>query len=741
MPNNNRVIHTIATFLDKNLILIAISLCLLCGLLLRSGTFAYIQETPEAVFLDQEPLIGTLDGYFYLKNTKDLLNNTYSSIDHQRAYPDGASLPNTPSLLSVLLATITRITPSSLHWAAALLPPILGLLLAVPIFAFGMHWGGRNMAIFAVLLSLVSYSYATRTAFGMLDTDCLNVTFPFAIAFCFMRFGSIEKYYRYFYFITGIILSFLFLWWWNLAPSVVTAFSIVPLYTALLFFYRPPKREAICFFSFFLIVLFTVFLFVGLDTLKEHANNLLNLYRYVTKNSGLSSSFPNTSLSNMEQIGSSFSSLAENTIGNMPMFLVASAGLIWLSIKKFKDFIYLLPLVIVGGLSLTSLRFFIFLSPLMALGFAYFISQIFTIFPNIKIRSGISVCLFFFLAGQGLADPPMRTSFYNPTVLKGMKNTKKLTEKDAVIYSWWDAGHPLLFWSNRATIADGYIHGGERTTYLGIPYATNNFRLSANFITFFSTRGIKGIHYFLSQYDGNQKEGLDFIKAILANGPNNGKHLIATSSLNDVPFPPDTTNWLDFFFPGNPKPTYFFIESRQMKPVILRWNYWYGTWNTVTQKGDTTLPTIMLADVPEYQNGKLEIPMMSLDETNGTIFINGAFEKPINLKSIAKFNGSLSEKFNYITPEDSRISTPKFTQNHSFNDDEKQYFSSSGQYTLELFPKPYLSYLQDTKLSNTVVKQLFFYKKHTSQPYFKLVDEKHLQYQLWEVKSETAYPE
>lgn len=738
MSNNDKLIQNVASFCDKNLIIITISICLLCGILLRSGTFAYLENTPEAVFLNHEPLIGTLDGYFYLKNTQDLLNNTYSEIDQQRAYPDGVSIPRIPSLLSVIIAAITKNTPLSLHWTAALIPLILGLSLTIPIFVLGMHWGGRSMAIFAVLLTLLSYSYATRTAFGMLDTDCLNVTFPFAIAYCFMRFGAETSYSRYYYFLSGIIFFILFLWWWNLATSIVTAFTIVPLLTALLFFYRPPKKEAICFLSLLFIILCTCLLLTDFDTLQEQANRLVGFFLYVTKNNKLSSSFPNTALSNMEQVGSTISSLAENTIGSLPMFLIGCAGLIWLAIKNNRDFIYFIPLVIVGGLSLTSLRFFIFLAPLLALGFSYFLSQIFLLFPKIKkLLIVIYVCLFIFLAGQGLADPPMRTTFYSPSVLKGMQNIKNLTAKNAVIYSWWDVGHPLLFWSERATIADGYVHSGERTTYLAIPFATDNFRLSANFITFFATRGLKGIHSFLEQYDGNQKEGLDIIKKILSNGPDLGKDIITASSLKHSPPPACATNWLNFFFPLTPKPIYFFIESRQMKPVILRWNYWYGTWNTITQKGDPTLPTIMLGDIPQYQNGKLELPMISLDETNGTLFINGAFDNPIKLKSIAKYNGSLSVEFNYITPGDSRVTTPKFTKNHSFNGDEKQYFTSSGQYTFELFPKPYISYLQDTKLTNSVVKQLFLYKKH--QQYFKLIDEKPLEYQLWEVHSNTAF--
>lgn len=50
------------------------------------------------------------DGYYYLRFTQDLLNDTYEPIDSLRTAPETPLRPSPPPLLSVLTAWGSKIT-------------------------------------------------------------------------------------------------------------------------------------------------------------------------------------------------------------------------------------------------------------------------------------------------------------------------------------------------------------------------------------------------------------------------------------------------------------------------------------------------------------------------------------------------------------------------------------------------------------------------------------------------------
>jgi len=76
----------------------------------------------------------------------------------------------------VIAAGLAKITPFSLNWIGAVLPALLGLLLALPLYALGRFYGGPAMGLTAVLMGLLSHYYVYRSSLGWFDTDCMNVT-------------------------------------------------------------------------------------------------------------------------------------------------------------------------------------------------------------------------------------------------------------------------------------------------------------------------------------------------------------------------------------------------------------------------------------------------------------------------------------------------------------------------------------------------------------------------------------
>lgn len=723
-------------FFSKYSSVFILFICILTGCLLRTGSLALIDLSPQSLFLFDAPLLTSIDGYYYLNNAKMLLEGSYSSVDPLRAYPEGGQLPEIAPLLSYLVAYSAKILKVDLNWTGAILPSILSLLICIPVYGFANRWGGKIAAYFAVLVTMTAHIYATRTAFGMLDTDCMNVTFPFLISWFFFKFALIQNYHRYIYFLLGITFAGLFLWWWDIAPSVVIAFSSFPLLVTILFHYRPPRKEQILFLTIIVSSLTLLAISIGLETIRIQASHFADLFLYVTKNKGLFYLFPNTSVSNLEQEGLSFYELAVNSVGPRLFLLMALIGILQIILRKKTEFLFLLPVFCVGLLSITSVRFLIFLIPMLGIGLGYFVSSILSLNRYKHATASSAICIGAFIFWNSLTDPPVRTTFFSPEVLTGMHRVKKLTPSNATIYGWWDIGHPLLYWSQRRTLADGMIHDGERTVYLAAPLITDNYRFSANYMQFFGNHGVPGINNFIESLKTDQKTGFTFLKEIMAAGPKKGKDLIENSPLASVKPPAPWKSWLEFLFPSNTSPVYLFLEDRVLKPVVQRWLYWYGTWDTEHKRGEPVLTSIFVSPL-EYSGGNIDNENFKLNKDTGMLSMPKAFNTPVPLSRLTWFTENSIESAVYH--RNNQQSGFDYLPGYLPDVPEAQYFALSGKYCFEIFPPPFVSILQDEKLVDTLTKKLFLYKDENAEKYFRLVDENRLKYQLWQVVGDSPY--
>lgn len=719
----------IKPFFRKHASIFILFICILVGFLLRTGSLALTDISPESLFLFDTPMLTNIDGYYYLNIARMLLDGSYSATDPLRAFPEGGELPQIAPLLSYLAAYISRILQFDLNWVGSFLPTVLSLLICIPLYGFANRWGDKITVYFSLLVTMTAHTYATRTSFGVMDTDCMNVTFPLLISWCYLKFGVTQNYHRYTYFLLGVIFTGLFLWWWDIAPSIVLAFSLFPLLTSLLIFYRPPTKEGILFFSTILLCISLLLSFVGLEILESRVEHFSKLFLYITKNKALHSTFPNTGISNLEQRGLSFYEIAVNSVGSRVFLIIGLVGILQLITKKKSEFLFLLPILCVGLLSFTSGRLLIFLTPFLGIGLGFFVSTILS-FERFKPLTLLGAfCVGAFMLLNSVTDPPIRTSFFSREVISGMHRISKLTPPNAIVYGWWDIGHPLIYWSQRATLADGKIHNGERTVYLAAPLIGDDYRFSANYMQFLGNHGVPGIAKLIDIFKKDQKTGFSLLKNVLAAGPSEGKKHILNSPLASVDPPFPWQSWLEFFFPSNGSPVYFFLEERVLMPSVQRWLYWYGTWDTKLRRGEPVLASIPISAV-QYFRGKTKNDIR-LDKETGVFTMPQAFKAPIQLSRLTRFyenhlytatykQNNYQSKFDYQTGYLPRAS-------------EEQYVSLSGKYCLEILPPPLTSMLQDIKLVDSLTKKLFLYKDKNAFRYFRLIDENRLKYQLWQV--------
>ena len=567
-------------------------LCLLiimaAGLFVRLDDIREWQTRPGQAFLHGEPLLTTFDGYFYLNLSRDLLTDTYTPVDEKQVVPEGRKRPFPPPLLAVLGAWGVKISGLSLNWIGTVLPPVLGVLLALPLFFLGRYFGGAVMGGTAAISGLLFPYYIYRSNAGWFDTDCLNVTFATASIYFFLKFVRGSGLRRYWYFGAGCFIYLLFLWWWDQAPVVVSVICLSNLAVALFFFHRPSKKEAYYFYGILLAIGTIFFLWHGWAIPKQIYHTITSLFDYIYTSKNVAGVFPSASITVSEQVRPGFDEIVTKSTGSMAVFIAACVGLISLFLRRPKDSLFLLVPLGMASLSFFfAKRFLIFLNPITALGLGAFVAFIWHCRKRYKIAAPLTPVVLGLLIWPTLSSDLATTHWPKEpgAIVAGMAAAGEHTPENAIIWTWWDHGYNMRYWADRGVIADGSYHGGNISLYNALPLTLHNDRLSANFMQFYAARGSKGMERIYGLFSGDHANALTFLQKTLAVGPEDAPKIIQDFAVEQAPgkYMLDDPELLDFLFPPDPKPIYLFLDWRLT--ITSYWWYWFGSWDFAKKDG------------------------------------------------------------------------------------------------------------------------------------------------------------
>lgn len=721
--------------IEKTLLL---SIILLGAFFLRIDSKYYWGASTQELSIDGEPYVLDPDGYFYLNEAKELLNNTYSSIDKKRGYPDFWKRPSIPPLLSVLLSTIVKFSNLSLNYIGVYLPCFLGLSIAFPLFLWGKYWGGDCMAFSSVTLGLLLQYYASRTSIGRLDTDCLNVTFALGCAYFFLRFAKSYGNKRYLFLIAGILCYLIFLWWWDGAPAVVTAFSLSPLLVALIFSYRPSKTEFFIFCISILTLLSLVSIIYSNAIFIDFFSTIQQYFHYISKQQ--TSDFPNIGITIGEQRPLPFLTLIDISLFSIPIFLLSATGWGWMIMKKKWEVLFLMPLFIVGLFSLVfAKRFGIFFTPVLALSFGFFISRISLTLNYSKSFIFIPFLALSYIGWQSHDNEYTQSPQFTTSTISGMKRLASLTPSNSVIWCNWDAGHPLIYWSDRATIHDGMVHSGQRSVYGNWPLASNNYRFAANFMQFYISHGITGINTFVNSLEETKAEGLAHLKTLLEKGPTESANYLTNLSWKKDTLYKNPQQWLGFLFPHTEVPIYLFLNETLISNQ--KWIYWYGTWDISTHKGNSVLPSFKVEKIAFDDDGHIMMPIIALNYKTGSLTITGILDQPVFLEKIITTDKAKSVEIDLFNDKLQGQIKPIYSQIVYDSLREEPYLhAKSGRYVLDINTSQKKIILMDEKRSKMLINRLYLRKDDYDHKYFQAIDTDSPEYQIWLVKGDQMAP-
>ena len=712
----------------RTLQILALVCVVALGLWVRLEDLVPWNKEPGRAFYAGEPLLTALDGLFYLTLARDLAEGTYHPVDEKRSVPDCPPRPNPPPLISVLTAGVTKVLPLSINWVAVLLPAVLGVLIFLPLYGLGTFFGGPVAGTVAALMGLLPPYYVYRSGLGWLDTDSLNVTFAAAAAYFFLKFGVTPGYRRYYHFLAGMVTYGLFLWWWDQTPHVVTVICLAPLAVAVVFFYRPEGRERWLFFGALGSGLVGLLLWKGTTLIPQFIGILESQFSYITKETA--GAFPNIGVSISEQVRPTFENMVTISSGNLLTFVAAVCGFVWLVWRHWKESLFLGVLVCLSAFAfLFARRFAIFCVPIMALGVGFLISELWNLRNRFKALTYAVPCFVVVLLWPMLQLNHGQTYWpkEQPPIVSGLSQAEKKTPPDAVIWAWWDHGYTIPYWARRASVNDGSVHSGERSVLNGMPLATDNERLAANFMHFYVVQGMPGMQKLFAAMGNDQAKGLAFIKNILAAGPEQARIMLEETQLSalhpspftfhdqartnleqtQLPSMPDLTTtdaWLEFFFPSNSRPVYLLLDDLLTRTSY--WWYWFGTWD-IDQRDGVHADYKLIPNVYE-ENGVLKARGTGIEIDTRTGLANLGTQV-VPLDEISRWEGGKN-------------------QNKRFN-------NKSG-IVLEVSAQTKMGVLMYRDMAASVFNKLYLRQAFSPQ-YFRPVIMNTPWFQLWEVRSDS----
>ena len=619
-------------------------------------------------FYEGRPLLVGMDGYYYLRLTRDYLSGNYKPVDELR---EGAKRPSPPPLIVVLTAALHKVTGIHIEWLAFFLPPVLASFLVLPLFLWGQRFGGAWAGFLAALLGSSCYYWYTRTPLGRFDTDCLLLFFVLLIPYLIYHFcQEIKVKKRLLYLLLALITAFLFVWWWPPGKTIIIPFLLVT-YAASIFISPQPRIEKYLKIVIFLFCLvYASFVFIGPpEIFPAWLKRLFITSQGFLKLIGGRGADIDLPVFISELAPPDFSFVVNRLAGHFILLIISALGFVLLIKERWRDLLFLIVPLVMAALSILGKRFLLYAVPFYAWGLAYFwqIIRPYSVkIPRINAWQRYALSLVIMALVLTVLVVNAKQSFiktipplFNKMHVQLAEQIRLKTPKDTLIWCWWSYGYMLQYYAERKTIADGGNQEPLRLVITALPLATNNWKLAQNWIRFFAEKDIHGLQILKKKLHTYPK-ALECLKKILSQ-PSVSKPLLSKYGL-------DPRKWYRFF-QTHKKETVMYLPYQMLGKVS-----WcrYGTWT------GGTLPKAMGQFLTKDYLFKEEKGLLLIKKKQETYKIRTAF-------------------YIYFNP------FPDIMYTKTYQGPKREY------YLFKMLQVPF-AYLVDKKVKESLVTQLLFFK-------------------------------
>ena len=509
---------------------------LLFGLWIRFDNISFWKKNRSLFYFNNLPIYSAYDSFHFAKLSQDIKKGMFKlgEPEYLRMFPDNKNPEIAPkyelwgNLISFVEAYLSKLFNLPIEKITFYLIPILAVLFVIPLFFYFKDLGYPFSGLIGGIIGVSASMYLGRTSFMRLDTDCLNLFFPFFIAYAFLQFFSNKNpVKKYLWIIVASLGLFLYKFWYSVDGLMFLLVSVFVFYLFIEIAIKKKKRnlkDGLIGLAILIIPNIWFLINGPLEICHAFSSLVLGLKK-TTAEFSLYKDFPNIMQSISELQHASFNEiLGRLTSYSLLIGVLGFLGAILFFLLNFRKGLFILPFFGIGILSFFSgSRFAMYLAPFIGIGLGYWLHLfIEKIFPRLgifntpekqKIVLNLTGVLFFITT---LAVQSRALTFHSyPKVLspivKNMVYLKTHTPSNAAIWTWWDYGYAFEYYSRRATFHDGGAQTTPKTYFIARSFATPSFKEAWNITAFLSHYGLTGIKKFL-QNGTSAKELVEMVR-------------------------------------------------------------------------------------------------------------------------------------------------------------------------------------------------------------------------------------
>ncbi|MDR2104402.1 MAG: dolichyl-diphosphooligosaccharide--protein glycosyltransferase subunit STT3 [Deferribacteraceae bacterium] len=455
-------------------------------------------EYRAAYYLDDVPMVTTVDAFRWIHYADDLLEDRYdvSQKDPLMYYPDGSERMKPFPLLSLLLILISGLKDVNLFEAGIRLIPFLAGLFVFPLAFFFYRLGYPAAGLLGGITGGFSAVYFNRSTAGRIDTDSLNLFFLFLTPLLILL--TAEKRDRRVIFAlsaaTGISQLLLQLWYHH-AMFIIIFFFI---FAFSLFLYKHDLKTISISSGIYLLFAGPQYVYGGIT----HLLDLIVFYLFTPKEQ--LGGYPNVYYTVTEAGKLGVGELLGDMFVHPVVAVFAFALLALMAHRLNKKLFPLLPIFLIGIMAfISSSRFVMFLAPFMGVAYGFLINTLLRLIPAENralsiIKEAACYPIFAIIALLLLLPANVRgvRAFYipppsiSPSLYSSFNILRDYLPKDSAIYTWWDFGLAIEAQAQLATFHDGLSQNTPKTWLIARSYLLSQADMSKH-IAYIANNGVK----------------------------------------------------------------------------------------------------------------------------------------------------------------------------------------------------------------------------------------------------------
>src|SRR5258706_2435161 len=526
---------------DRLSLWLGLALVILCAIYASQSRLAQLaawKNNPEQYVASGVPMMTTLDAYYSLRLAR--LYTAGGFIPHgpvparhySRPEPGDPNdwydqrEPKVLPLLSRMLSMVAPLFASDIDHTALVFSPLLSSLFMLPLFWYCWRLGVPAAGLMGGLVATFCLEYYQRTGVGWVDTDCLNLFFPWSVSCLIlaMRADMQRQTQLILSAAVGAVLYIFFLWYDK--PGLTLAY-VGALAVHLFLIGVSWRRIRLC--------VVTMIIFANPIQLGSALGNLADFsQRYLWRSAGQI-----TNTASTVRFAEVWSTISEanslpwaDALGRIlprrDMAIIGLGSFVLFMLWRWRAMAALGPILLFAALALLSARRFIpYLAPFVGIGWGIIVSLITTTLlsrigtatvepaetsmsssmqllrtarlacnrPSLQIAvaylavGALFVGWFTPATGKQFAPQPAIPA----QVFRELQLLPKRLPVNSRMWTWWDNGFAIVDATGLGVYHDGAAQYTPQTNLIASSFVLSNQRAMHDIISFVDREGNRGI--------------------------------------------------------------------------------------------------------------------------------------------------------------------------------------------------------------------------------------------------------